>query len=62
MESEMSMGGELVVKLIRKDIVERLRLFKIATDLGFPIHPDICDEAANEIEQLREQHRQGEAN
>lgn len=34
-------------------IVARLRAFRIATDPAFPIHPTICDEAADEIERLQ---------
>ncbi len=34
-----------------RDLVNRLRIF--ITDPVFPIHPEICDEAANEIERLK---------
>jgi hypothetical protein len=35
------------------DIVERLRAYRVATDPSHPLHPKICDEAADEIERLR---------
>lgn len=34
------------------DLVAELRAFKIATDPAFPIHPEICDRAAAEIDML----------
>ena len=34
------------------DLADRLRKYKIETNLGFPVHPTICDEAAVEIDRL----------
>ena len=35
------------------ELVQRLREFHIATDPAHPLHPKICDEAADEIERLQ---------
>ena len=46
-------NSEKAATLKNKELVGRLRDFKISADPAYPVHPAICDEAADKIEQFQ---------